>query len=1508
MRRIDIFVSSPEDVQKERSLVERTIRAVAGEFNVPITVTYSNWLRQSNSLDKIAVPSVNGAEDGRTWLCPCFWEYRDFELDQEYREQIPNTGSFDLVISILWSRLGTRVSPAFVMPDGSQPKTANEYEIGWVLDQLNRTPGFPELRVYRNRSAPSAPVQPRTQREAFFREWDGVQEFFAFWENRKPFVEACSDYADLEEFESLFRVHFRDFLTRQLAKEIVPRRRLARSHSWKSEPFRGLRPFDFEHAPIFHGRTKASGDVLDALGQQANSKTPFVLVLGGSGSGKSSLVRAGVLPLLTEIGTAANEGPWRYALTRPGFGPDPFESLASALLAPTALPELKKTKMRDEWRKLAGELKEDPDKVALRITELIDRISAQELDQLLNRQEDQTPVPGRIESIELLRHRKLRRRKPKAQIALFIDQLEDLFTSSLSLELQHQYLAAIAGLVRSQRVYVIAALGSDYYATYQQFPELVALTNPSGRFDLQPPARAELGKMIRSPAEAAGLKFEREAKTGQGLDDSLIDSAIASPDHLPLLEHLLSRLYRKQQVRDDGVLRWSDYAELGELDGALAHHAEDVFTKLSGDARQAFDFVMRRLAPIDLDQRASGRRAFYRDLVSSPDLDQRLRGGAKSFVDSMVEEGLFASETDFRQQTVISVAHPALFRKWPRVREWLIEDQEVLRMRDRVEGCLKLWLMQGRETHDLLSPGLSLADGETLLNHFRSSLSKLQIDYIQKSLAEQKRSRRTGYLLLLPVLIALLSLGAILGVRWYNNESLRARALELGKLERKLVELSKGDLSGNQTQLKEAEEKTRLAQHDAEISAAQRSAVQAELAKAEARAKEHDSLALKERSTLQTQLKEAQDKLQQAQQNADIAAAQRAAFETQLKQTQQNADLISTLRASLELQLKQAQDKLQQAQQDADQASTQRTGLEAQLKQAQDKLQQAQQDADQASTQRTGLETQLKEAQDKLQQAQQNVNQASTQRTGLEAQLKQAQDKLRQAQQDVDQASTQRAGLEVQLKQAQDKLEAVRQDVELAAIQRADLEAELKQAKDKSQQSPEPPPNERGTLEAQLKQTQVQLQQAQQNADLATTQRAGFETQLKQAQDKLQQALQNAEAVATQRASIESQLKQAQDKLQQAQQNADAASAQRSGLETQLKQAQDKLQQSQQNADLAATQRSGLESQLKQAQDKLQQSQQNADLAATQRSGLESQLKQAQDKLQQAQQNADAASAQRSGLESQLKQAQDKLQQAQKNTDAASAQRAGLETQLKQAQDKLQQAQQNADLASTQRAAFETQLKQAQDKLQQAQQNSNLALSQRAAFESQLKQAQDKLQQAQQTADRTSNQRAGTEAQLKQAQDKLQQVQQSADLASTQRVALETQLKQAQDKLQQAQQNADLASNQRASLEGRLKKAEENLQLVQQQADAATAQRTELEAQLKEAQEKAVLAQKIADLVAAQARPEENGTPKSEAAAKNGNSANSPRSGRALPLDTGRNPDPGTSTQPLTHPVPSPHH
>jgi len=1228
-----------------------------------------------------------------------------------------------------------------------------------------------------------------------------VQEFFSAWEYKQAFADACSGYSDLEEFESLFRAHFRDFLARQLEKEIVPRKQRKIVPYWKSEPFRGLRFFDLEHAPIFHGRTKAVGDVLDALTRQAKSQTPFVLVLGASGSGKSSLVRAGVLPMLTEVGTMTGEGPWRYAITRPGAGGDPFDSLAAALQADTALPELKRANTPDDWRELAAFLRGDPEKVALRIREQIDRISAQELDHLLNRKEDPSSVHGRIENTELVRHRKLRRGKPKAQIALFVDQLEDLFTSGFTLDLQRQYLAAIAALVRCQRVYVIAALGSDYYASYQQFPELIALTEPSGRFDLQPPTRAELRKMIRSPAEASGLSFDRQAKTGQGLDDALLDAAVGSADQLPLLEHLLFMLDRKQLERGDGLLRWSDYAELGEFEGALAHHAEEVFTKLSSDGRQAFDFVMRRLAPVDLDEKAFCRTALYRELVSSPELESRLRTGAKELVDRMVHEGLFTSETDCRQQVVISVPHPALFRNWPRVREWLAEDQEFLRMRDRVEGCLKSWLKRGRVTHGLLSPGASLADGETLLDHFRSSLSNAQIEYIQKSLAEQKRGRRIGYILWLAVLVAVLSLAAVVGVRWFNDQSLRASMQEFGKVERRLAELAKTTRGGNQAEVKEAEEKAQLAQRDAELSAAQLSAMEAQLTKVQELAK----------------------------QNGNLAQAQRSAFEAQLKQ---------------------AQEKLQLARQDSELALTERAALDAQLKQTQDRLKQAVQNADTASNERANFETELKQTQDKLQQAVQNADLASSERADFETQLKQAEDKLKKGQQNADLALSQRASLESQLKQAKDKLE-----------------------------------------------------EAQKNTDSASSQRASLESQLKQAEDKLQQGQQNAEPASKQRVALETQLKQAQDKLEEAQHNAELATGRRAALETQLKQAQDKLEEAQQNAELTSDQRATLETQLKQTQGKLQQAQQNAETASNQRASLETQLKQAEDKLQQAQQNAEVAASQRTALETQLKQAQDKLQQAQQNADAAAGERVAFETQLKQAQDKLQQAQQNADAAASQRAGFETQLKQAQEKLQQAQQNADAVASQRAVFETQLKQAQEKLQQAQQNADAAASQRAGYETQLKQAQDKLQQAQQSADAAASQRAGYETQLKQAQDKLRQAQQNADLGSSQRTALEARLKKAEENLQLAQQRADLATSQRAALEAQLRDAQEKAQLAQKIADLVAAQARPEENGSAKGEAGTKNRDSANQPRSGRALPLDAGQNPEPGTSTQPLVQPV-----
>src|SRR5262249_13610813 len=408
-------------------------------------------------------------------------------------------------------------------------------------------------------------------REAFLTQWDSLQAFLVRWEktSAESFAAKCNNYRDLQEFEELFRGHFRDFLANEIGQET--KRKVTKVRRWKSNPFRGLNFFDFEHAPIFHGRTKAIGEVLEALEGQVRAQRPFVLVVGASGSGKSSLVRAGVLPLLTQPETIEGVGLWRWSVTRPGAGGsggDCFDALAAALLESFALPGLANPESLDAICDLASELREHSDSVALRVRDALDHAAREWKTQRchsLEEKERQLRSSGRSDDANMARHLRESFELPKARLALVIDQLEELFTSSFSPEVRQRYVAALAGLVRSGRVFVLATLRNDFYASYQEFPDLIELTRPSGKFDLRPPTPAEIGNMIQLPAEAAGLRFEQDGETGQRLDQALRETAFATPESLPLLEHVLSLLYDRQSIRGDDLLRWSDYRELGEL-------------------------------------------------------------------------------------------------------------------------------------------------------------------------------------------------------------------------------------------------------------------------------------------------------------------------------------------------------------------------------------------------------------------------------------------------------------------------------------------------------------------------------------------------------------------------------------------------------------------------------------------------------------------------------------------------------------------------------------------------------------------------------------------------------------------------------------------------------------------------------------------------------------------------------------------------------------------------------
>src|SRR5208283_823734 len=300
-----------------------------------------------------------------------------------------------------------------------------------------------------------------------------------------------------------------------------------------------------------------------------------------------------------------------------------------------------------------------------------------------------------------------------------------------------------------------------------------------------------------------------------------------------------------------------------------------------------------------------------------------------------------------------------------RVQLWLAEDQEFLRMRDRLDGCLKLWLNRGRQNHHLLKPGSGLADGETLIDHFHFSLSEAQIDYIKRSIATQRRGRWIRNIVAVPVLIALASLAAVVGVRWFNTESQRKSLDEYTDLERRIAEVAQSKLGTNQNATKNAEDRAQRAEQRADLAATQLRAMEARLKQAEEKAQQNADIAASESGSAQTEMKKAEEKAQLAQQNADLAATQRSAMEAQLKQAeekaQQNAGLSATQLRAMEAQLKQAEEKAQVAQQSADRAATQRSAMEAQLK----KAQLAQQNADLATTEHSAMEAQLKKAEEK---------------------------------------------------------------------------------------------------------------------------------------------------------------------------------------------------------------------------------------------------------------------------------------------------------------------------------------------------------------------------------------------------------------------------------------------------------------------------------------------------------------------------------------------------------------
>jgi tetratricopeptide (TPR) repeat protein len=685
-----VFISSPGDVMQERAVARRVLGR------------------------------VQGAYAGRLKLDPVLWEQQPLLATDTFQAQIVRPADTDIVIGILWNRFGTPLPTSIQRPDGSAYQSGTEFEIEDAL-LAARSRGAPRVLIYRKTAAPEhwfASAREAIDAAAQCEALDAFLDRLLRNDADGSFAGAFHNFRSTADFEEILELHLHRLLREiepELAADALPA-----PASWTfGSPFRGLKSFEFEHAPVFFGRTAATTAAVEHLLENARRGTAFLLLLGRSGGGKSSLAMAGVLPMLMQPEVVAGVDAWRCAVLRPGDGHgDLLLALTAALASPAALPGMGRA------AELATRARAEPEAFAALVIAQLDRPDA----------------PDR-----------------RAHLALVVDQLEEMFSDPQVSAAERQcFVALLDRLARSGRVWIIATLRSDFYPQCAELPVLVELKSGAGQYDVLPPESFEIAQMIRLPAATAGLRFEQDAESGVRLDERLRDAMVERSAALPLLEFTLEELYQRRTA--EGVLTADAFHAMGGLEGAIAHRAEQVYNSQPELVQQALPEVLDALVAVGEDDEATARRRTRLSAFGSTPASQ--------LVHALIDARLLVGDLDSDGESHVSVAHEALLRHWPRVVEWLAANRELLRIRARVGAAAERWQREARRPDYLLASGKPMAEA-ALLRQSGMQLDAVECEFIAVSQRRVRRNRslRRGAVAALALLSVLASAAAFVAFK-----------------------------------------------------------------------------------------------------------------------------------------------------------------------------------------------------------------------------------------------------------------------------------------------------------------------------------------------------------------------------------------------------------------------------------------------------------------------------------------------------------------------------------------------------------------------------------------------------------------------------------------------------------------------------------------------------------------------------------------------------------------------
>jgi WD40 repeat protein len=398
-------------------------------------------------------------------------------------------------------------------------------------------------------------------------------------------------------------------------------------------PYRGLFAFREEDAPFFYGREAFTEILVEAV-----QKQPLVAVIGSSGSGKSSVAFAGLIPRLRQ------EGKWRIVSFRPGDRP--LHALAGALISQLEPPMSRTNRLR-EVRNLAADLRSQDN--ALR--DVVDDIVWEDSD---------------------------------TRLLLVADQFEELYTLCRDAQERQVFLDRLLQAANSSLKFtLVLTLRADFLGqalSYRPFADALQYAD----LKLGPMNREELQAAVEQPATMLGVTIE------SGLTQRILEAVSAEPGDLPLLEFALNQLWAKQR---DAQLTHAAYEEIGGVEAALARYAEEAYGRLNEEEKER----ARRIF-IQLVRPGEGtedtRRLATRTEVGEENWDLVTRLASARLVVSSRDEAT-GEET-------VEIVHEALIGGWERLRLWIELDRSFRTWQERLRASLRQWQTTGRDEGALL--------------------------------------------------------------------------------------------------------------------------------------------------------------------------------------------------------------------------------------------------------------------------------------------------------------------------------------------------------------------------------------------------------------------------------------------------------------------------------------------------------------------------------------------------------------------------------------------------------------------------------------------------------------------------------------------------------------------------------------------------------------------------------------------------------------------------------------